>query len=278
MQVRIFHRLGLVAVLAFVLAPTTVPAAPVTPPRDEKKNETPAEKVKKSLGQNITSLDIDNQALGLALDQLHEETKINFVLDRGTIAAMGIDVDSVTVKASLKNVKVKAALRTILNQYGLTHAVVGDSVLITTEDMAIYRQLKQRVTIDLDRVPMDKALKDLARETATNLMVDNRATKDAQAAVTLQLDDVPLETAVRLIGEAAGLKAVRMGNVVLMTTKAHATELRSEPELAPMPRFPGDMDGRPPVPGIGVPVVPPGIAPALPAPAPPPAKPAGVSN
>src|SRR5262249_58434729 len=138
----------------------------------------------------------------------------------------------------------KAALRTILNQYGLTHAVVGDSVLITTEDMAIYRQLKQRVSIDLDRVPMDKAVKDLARETGTNMLVDNRAAKDAQAAVTLQIDDVPLETAVRLIGESAGLKAVRMGNVVLMTTKAHATELRSEPELAPLPRLPGGMDGR----------------------------------
>src|SRR5262245_55585771 len=124
MQVRIFRRLGLVAALALVLASTTAPAAPVTPPREDKKSETPAEKVKKALDQNIANLEIDNQALGLALDQLHEETKINFVLDRGTIAAMGVDIDSVTVKAKLQNVKVKAALRTVVNQYGLTHAVV----------------------------------------------------------------------------------------------------------------------------------------------------------
>ena len=42
--------------------------------------------------------------------------------------------------------------------------------------------------------------------------------------MTLQVEDVPLETAVRLIGEAANLKAVRLGNVVLVTTKAHAIE------------------------------------------------------
>ena len=51
--------------------------------------------------------------------------------------------------------------------------------------------------------------------------------------MSLQLDDVPLETAVRLLAENAGLKPVRIGNVVLVTTKAHATELRNEPELVP---------------------------------------------
>jgi hypothetical protein len=266
MQVRNFRRHGLVAALAFAVALSAAPAAPVPPAREDKKAaEAPAEKVRKALDHNIASLEIENQALALALDQLHEEAKINFVLDRATIAQMGIDVDSVTVKTKLQNVKVRAALRTILNQYGLSYAVVGDSVVVTTEDMAIYRQLKQRVSIDLDKVPADKALKDLARETATNVLVDNRAQKDAQTAVTLQVDDVPLETAVRLIGEGAGLKAVRLGNVVLVTTKVHATELRAEPELVPAPRLPGLEMGVPP----GGPV-----PPALP-PAPiPPGKPA----
>jgi hypothetical protein len=274
MQVRIFNQLAWLAGLAFALTITPAMAAPVPAKEEKKSPETPAEKVKKALDQNIANLDIDNQALGVAIDQLKEETKINFVIDRGTIANMGIDVDSVTVKAKIQGVKAKAGLRTILNQYGLSYAIVGDSVVITTEDMAIYRQLKQRVSIDLDKVPMDKAIKNLARETATNVLIDTRAQKDAQTAVTLQADDVQLETAIRLIGEAAGLKAVRMGNVVLMTTKAHATELRAEPELAPMPKFPG-LDG--PVPG-GVALPPggvgPGIAPALPAP---PAKPGATS-
>ncbi len=277
MLLRIFRRPGLVTGLAFVLALTAAPAAPVPSTRDDKKPaETAAEKVRKALDQTLASLEIENQQLPLALDQLHEETKVNFVLDRGTLGQMGLDVDNgAPVKVKLQNVKAKAALRNVLNQYGLGYAIVGDTVVVTTEEMAVYRQLKQRVSLDLDRVQVEKALKGLARETATNLLLDTRAQKDGQTAVTLQVEDVPLETAVRLIGEAANLKAVRLGNVVLVTTKAHAIELRSEPDLAPAPRLPG-LDGPGAVPGgIALPGVVP-VAPVVPnaTPAVPGAKPA----
>jgi hypothetical protein len=232
MQVLIFRRHGLAAALALALALTAAPAAPVPSAQDTKKaGETPAERVRRALDQNIANLEIDNQQLNLALEQLHEETKVTFVIDRATIAQMmGLDVDNgAPVRAKLQNVKAKTALRNILNQYSLAYAIIGDSVLITSEEMAVYRQLKQRVSVDLDRVQMEKALKGLARETATNLLVDARAQKESQSPVTLQLDDVPLETAVRLIAEGAGLKPVRLGNVVLVTTKAHAVELRCDP-------------------------------------------------
>src|SRR5262245_61913733 len=131
MQVRIIRRPGLAAGLAFALALAAAPAAPVTPPRDDKKPaETAAEKVRKALDQNVANLDIENQQLPLALDQLHEETKVNFVLDRATIAGLGVDVDNgAPVKAKLQNVKAKVALRNILNQHGLSYAIVGDSVV-----------------------------------------------------------------------------------------------------------------------------------------------------
>jgi hypothetical protein len=272
MQARSYRRYGVVAALAFALALTAAPAAPVPTKDDKASAETAAEKVRKALDKTIANLDIDNQQLALAVEQLHEETKVNFVLDRATLAQMGIDIDNgAPVKANLKNVKARVALRNILNQYSLTYAIVGETVLISTEEVAVYRQLKQRVSVDLDRVPMDKALKGLARETATNLLVDSRAQKEAATGVTLQLDDVPLETAVRLIAEGAGLKPVRLGNVVLVTTKAHATELRNEPELAPAPRFPGEampVPGGIAVPGLAVPAIAPAV---VPAPNPPPA-------
>jgi hypothetical protein len=271
MHLQFSLRHGLALALSLVLVLAVAPAAPVPPPRNEKTAETPAERVRKALDQNIANLEIDNQQLPLALEQLREETKITFVLDRTTIAqGMGLDVDNgAPVRTKLQNVKARAALRNILNQYSLSYAVIGDSVVITSEEMAVYRQLKQRVSVDLDKVPMDKALRGLARETATNVVVDNRAQKESQNPVTLQLDDVPLETAVRLVAEGAGLKLVRMGNVLVITTKAHATELRNEPELAPSPRLPG-ADGNPPA--VAAPW---GLAPGvLPAPPAPPAKPA----
>jgi hypothetical protein len=272
---RIFRRPALVTGLALALVLTAAPAAPVPTGDDKKPAETPAEKVRKALDQTLASLEIENQQLPLALDQLREETKINFVLDRASITMMGLDPDNgAPVKVKAQNVKAKAALRNVLNQYGLGYAIVGDTVVVTTEEMAVYRQLKQRVSLDLDRVQVEKALKGLARETATNLLLDNRAQKEGQTAVTMQVEDVPLETAVRLIGEAAGLKAVRLGNVVLVTTKSHAAELRAEPELVPSPRNPA-LDGTPVPGGIALPGGPAAV-PAVPAPNPPtvPAKPA----
>jgi hypothetical protein len=254
MQFRMTRWYGLAAALALTVSLTSAPAAPVGEKEEKPKAGTPAEKVRQALDATLANLEIENQPLNLAIDQLHEETKINFVLDANTIAQMGIDINTNPVKCKVQNVKVKSALRNILNQYSLAYAIVGDSVVITTEEMAVYRQLKQRVSLDLDKVPMATALKNLAKETATNLLIDGRATKDAQNAVSLQVEDVPLDTAVRLVTESAGLKAVRLGNVVLVTTKAHATELRAEPELAPNPRNPGGVELPPNAPGIAVPV------------------------
>ncbi len=54
--------------------------------------------------------------------------------------------------------------------------------------------------------------------------------------MTLHLEDVPLETAVRLLSEMAGLKPVRVGNVLFVTSKDNAAELRQDPDLSQPPQ------------------------------------------
>jgi hypothetical protein len=249
--------------LAWALTPPALAAAPATP-ETKAKADSPSEKIKKALDQTI-SLDITEQPLHLAINQLREQTKINFVLDRFTIQQMGIDPESAQVTVKLKDVKARTALRMILNSYNLSFAIIGDTVLISTDDMAMFRQMRQRVNLDVDKVEIAKAIKQLARDTATNLIIDNRAAKEAQTAVTLQMDDVPLETAVRLMAEMAGLKPVRVGNVLFVTTKANANEMRQDPDLAPNPQpgnpraemmmmMGGGMPGMPGGPG-GAPVI-----------------------
>src|SRR5206468_2995343 len=56
-------------------------------------------------------------------------------------------------------------------------------------------------------------------------------------------EDVPLETAVRLLCEQAELKPVRMGSILYVTSSAKAKELRSEPDLAPSPYPQGSVPG-----------------------------------
>lgn len=269
----------LAAALLLVLTGSPIQGAPADSGGDAKKSEiTPAEKIKKALDQ-VSDLDISDQPLHLALAQLKEQTKVNFVLDRVTIANMGVDPEQTPVNVKLQNVKLRSALRTMLGQYNLSYAIINDTVVVTSEDMAMHRQLRQRVNVDFDRVQLGAALKQLARETATNMVVDPRTLKESQAPVTLSLEDVPLEMAVRLMAEMAGLRPVRMGNVLFVTSKATAAELRLDPDVNPnMPGVPQEQFlvpglGRIGIGGIGG-VVPGGIPPApqvVPVPPPPPA-------
>jgi hypothetical protein len=255
---------ALVALLLLAWLAIPALAAPLGEPRP--KNDSPAERVRKALDQ-VTDVKIENQTLDAAINQLHDTHKINFVLDRTAVATMGIDpMNGNPVSLDLTNVKLRTALRSLLAPLHLTYAIIGDTVVITTEEAAVSRQLRQRVSIDLDRTALAPALKQLARETATNLLVDPRVGKEAETPITLQIDDVPLETAVRLMAEMAGLKPARLGNVLLVTSKANAAELRAEPELVPplKPAAPEDVGVPVPVPGVPGVAVPKAVAPPAP--------------
>ena len=165
-----------------------------------------------------------------------------------------------TVETKQTGVKFRSGLRTILTPYNLTFVILGDGVLVTTEEQAIYRQFKQRVSLDLSDAPAGTALAEFARDHAVNLVIDPRAKKEGGERITIQLDDVPFETAVRLMADMAGLKPVRMGNVLYVTTEARAEKLKDSDGLVPTP---GLMPGLI-APGNGGFM--PGVAPALPVP------------
>jgi hypothetical protein len=265
-----FQRLAHVLIILTLGAlPAFALAAPGPSDADKSKSEFPAEKLKKALDK-VVELDIGDQALATAVTTLRDTTKLNFVLDYQTLINFVGDPNTLTVSAHQKNAKLKTSLREMLAPYHMSYVILGDSVVITTEDVAMQRQLKQRINLDLDAVPFAEAVKLLARETATNLLIDPKIKKDAEAAVTLQLEDVPLETAIRLLSESAGLKPVRMGNVLYITSKANAKELRNDPDLINGPG--GGVPTAPPTysvpgnPGIGVPVPPlvPNVVPEVP--------------
>jgi hypothetical protein len=232
------HRWAAAALLALLWA-AAAPAAPVGSGSGEpKKPETAAEKVRQALDE-VTDVTIEKQPLELAIRQLGDQAKINFVIDTFQIQNLGIDLQGAEVNVKLQGVKLRSALRTLLNQHNLGYAVIGDTVLITTEEMAMHRQMRQRVSVDADNLPVAKALKQLARETGTNVLVDARVSKEAQAPVTLQVDDVPLDTAVKLLAHLSGLRTVRVGNVLFVTNKETAEEMRQDPDLTGPPATPG---------------------------------------
>jgi hypothetical protein len=270
-------RFWLVALTWVLFVKLAVLAAPL--PADPKAAPSGADKVRKALDQAVT-IEFAEQPLQVALNQLGEQVKLKFVIDRVAIAQMGVADPDMPVTAKLQDTKLRSGLRSILSQYGLSFVLIEETVLVTTPEMADYRQLQQRIDVDLQEQPLHQALTQLARKSGCNLVLDRRVPAEARnTPLTLNVNDAPLETIVRLMAAEAGLTSVRMGNVLFITTDEKAAKLRAEPESRP-PGVPGvGADGTIPAGGFqgGLPggVIPPvKVLPAPPVPAPAPEKPA----
>jgi hypothetical protein len=246
------------------------------------------ERIRQMLDQPIT-LDFSGQSVQEALQHLRDKTGIDFNLDQMALAIMGINInDNGDQPVMLKSngAKLGVALRKMLNSHQLAYVIFEDSVLITSTELATHRQMKQRVNLDVNEIPLAKALRDLARTYAFNLVIDPKIAKDSQKPVSLALDGASLETSVRLLAEMAGVKAVRMDNVLFVTTEERAEKIRKEEKdmmpnplddpTLPIPRIGGAALNFA-IPGPGIRVLPPQV----PAPAgavdAPPAPPPGVS-
>jgi hypothetical protein len=232
---RAVPRLATVAGLFLVWALAPAPAWA----DDKAKDETPTEKIRKALDQPI-DLDLKESSLAKVIERFHEKTKLDIVIDRTYLIGLGgvIDPNAETqpVAAKFKGTKVRDALRKVFEPYGLAPFIVDDAVLLTNEELGLQKQLKQRVDVDIDEVPLAVALKQLGRRKAINLVVDQKATKQAEKKVSLQVEDVAMETAVRLLAEQAGLKAARIDNVLYVTTAEQAAGIAAE-NRANMPNF-----------------------------------------
>lgn len=244
--------------------------------KESPKSAATAEKVRRTLDQ-VLLLDYEGQSLEEALRHLKEKTQIHFMVDHFALQNMGIPIGEVPMQVSLKGngIKVRQSLQRMLNPYGLTYVILDDGVLVTTEDFGIQRQMRQRTVVDVKDTPLHKALRDIAKQTGVNLVIDPRVMKQAQANVSLEVEDATIETAMRLLAELGDLKAVRMGNVLFVTNEARAEKIRREenpqqslpgvavPELM---RNAGGGVGGGGFGGAGVaPAAPAGIAPAPPA-------------
>ncbi len=204
---------------------------------------TAADKLRANLDKNVT-LDFSGQSLTEVLNHFRDKTGITLHVDQVALMQIGIDMGGgipggffppggaapmqpqLQLKAT--NEKASQVLRKLLNSHQLTYILFEDAVLVTTEEIALMRQMRQRVSVDLDEVPFNKAVRSLAKSHGINLVIDPKVAKQAEAPVSLQLESTGLETAVRLLAELANLKSVRMGNVMFITTPEKAEKIRKE--------------------------------------------------
>jgi hypothetical protein len=213
------------------------------------------------------------------LNHLRDRSGLPISMDDQSLAIVGMnflrpDGQPMQFRVKATNEKAGGVLRRFLNNYRLSYVIFENSVLITTDEMAVMRQMRQRVSVNLEDVPANKAIRDLARGHGVNLVIDPSVGTLAETRVSLQVDNTGIETALRLLAELASLKAVRMGNVMFVTNETKAKKIRDEePHQFDNPLNPHLPGGNvPPVIGFGGIAMPPrailgnvGGAPAAPA-------------
>jgi hypothetical protein len=129
----------------------------------------------------------------------------------------------------------KKILSRVPSQSGATFVVRPDHIEITTE--AALRQelglpysaaLLPLVTASFDKAPLADALKQISSSTGFNIVLDSAKLEKNQATVTANLQNVPVDTAVRILAEMADMRAVLLDNVLFVTSKPAAERLQKE--------------------------------------------------
>jgi len=253
-MIRSLSRIALAALFASFALSGPVQGQPNKKKQDQppavKREESP-EAIRKILDRTV---DVESgTSLAEALMKLGEANRINIVLDRVATQQMGFDPSEMPNEYEAKGVKLRSALKVMCGHWQLAFAVVGDSVIVSTEEMIVYRQLKQKIAIEVSEQPFSKVVLELGKKHGVNILIDPRFKgKMAEVPVTLSLDEVPLEAAVRLLAEMAGMKPARIGNVLLMTSEERADKLKDSDSLVPSPNVPMGIGGFVPVgPGVG---------------------------
>jgi hypothetical protein len=197
----------------------------------------------------LTHARFDRQPLNETLKELAEQTGFNVVLDPRTG-----DKAKTLITARLNNLPLDTAVATLADMAGLKTTRTDNVLYVSTEERLFKPRPEPPSDLSplssrgvgsfsplsgtalppvkqatFDKKPLHEALKDLVEGTGYNLVIDTTRLGDkARTPVTTALKDVPVDTAVRLVADLAGLRVVIIDNVAYLTTPENAKEMQAE--------------------------------------------------
>jgi hypothetical protein len=189
------------------------------------------------------------------LDLLGDRHDVNFLVNEVAFkeAARGKEFDVLRKKVfargfpKLVNVSLKSVLQAALNRVSLpsedwaTFIVRDGSVEITTSQRQRARiwgdnyngPCLPAVDTHPQRRPLSKVLAELADDAAFTIVQDPRAARQLKTPVTANFCDAPLDTAVEILADLAGLCAVLKDKALYVTTPENALRLAQQDGATP---------------------------------------------
>ncbi len=238
-------------------APTPAVEAKRKPKANSPVGASTGLEIRDALSKNVEFNGVDDPRITLieVLDKLTNVYHVTFDINERAFEAESLNDIARTevanrsplppMKTTLERVLRKVLTRVPASS-GAVFLIRKDHIEITTRD-AIRRELGLRkreptkpldddadanrpalpplVWEDLNKVPLEKALSDIAANTGVNVVLDPRVEKKSSAEVTTTLRNVPVETAVEVLADMAGLSVVYRDNIVYVTTPENAERL-----------------------------------------------------
>jgi RNA polymerase sigma factor (sigma-70 family) len=227
--------------------PSKAPAAAVAQPSRGME-------LQKCLSEPVTITGFDDPKTSLieALDALAKIANVTFdINEKAFLAEQLNDVLKAPIaetpipqmRTSLQHV-LKKVLSRVPSPSGATFVIRKDHIEITTQaairtelGMTEDRPLLPLVYEEFEEKSLAAALKTLASASGMSVVLDGQAQPDTGLKVTADFHNVPVDTAVRVLADMAGLSMVRLDNVLYVTTREKAGQLQAEQKpAAPAPK------------------------------------------
>jgi hypothetical protein len=227
----------------------------ISPPRLDPLPRTPtsfdkrAVKLSERLRQTVDFDGFDDPKLTLqeALDSLAKVYALKFLVNEQAFKLDQInDVPSLPVAEKplpkARNIKLETVLRRLLARIpsvsGAMWRLQGDTVEITN-GIALCKELglpeespiPALVHLDLDRVPLETAVRMIADSVGINIVLDVGVGDKTKFPISATITNVPADTAVRLFANMANLRVVVVENVLYVTTSKKGRMLEKEQRL-----------------------------------------------
>jgi RNA polymerase sigma factor (sigma-70 family) len=228
-----------------VAAPAPAKRKAPAPVNNQNNPRTRQEELRQELNRTVDYPGLEDPRATLTdlLDQFSKRYHLTFDLnekafemdrckevDRTKIAEIPVPEMHATLSTILRKV-----LRRVPAASGTIFLVRRDYIEITTVN-ALRNELgipQNRPILPLiwdtsEETPLIHILPYLAKTSGYNIVADPKAGEKLQTKITIQLNNVPVDTAVRLLANMAGLVMVRLDNVFYVTTADNAKHLREE--------------------------------------------------